>query len=297
MAPIAITTSLTSPPGLPLKQSALASQTKDQGIALDQDGSSTPYSTTSTAVSESGEDKFSKTAYPSPLSSPKVTLNEILPKVEHGSPDYYSRLLSSSAPTPATRSGTTVYGSAIDVLEALAVKYSESVWVYDDAIQVGFGSRLPSWNLPSVHSVQTRQGAGMELAGYARKSTGRLSVFATTATLPYLLPNLKSIEGNVVIHLGTTEPDADLALEDSLSGEIIRSLSGLPEGWETIFSSLDTVDSAAGIYARESKTIHVVESTAAAREVSFYTFPAPSTGSIDDFSISNASASEVVPDD
>lgn len=215
MAPIAITPSLTSPPGLPVKKSALASQTKDQGVGLDQDGSSTPYSATSTAVSENGE-LLTKGGSPPALSSPKVTLDNVLPKVEPGSPDYYTHLLSSSSPSPSTRSGSTVYGSAIDVLEALAVKHSESVWVYDDAVQVGFGSRLSSWNLPSVHSVQTRQGAGMELAGYARKSSGRLSVFATTSTLPYLLPNLKSIEGNVVIHVGTTEPKSTWLLTTRL---------------------------------------------------------------------------------
>ncbi|ORX37683.1 hypothetical protein BD324DRAFT_641823 [Kockovaella imperatae] len=293
MAPIALTSSLTSPPGLPVKKSPVAAATKNQGISLE--GDSTPYSATSTAVSEDGDDKHVKVAPPSPGSSPRETIDESLPRIEPGQPDYYTRLLASSAPVPSTKAGTVVYGSAIQVLEALAAKHSDSVWVYDDAAQVGFGLTLSSWNLASVHSVQTRQGAGLELAGYARKSKSdaRLSVFATTATLSYLLPNLSLIQGNVVVHLATTEAKEDLTLGDSLSGEIVKALSGLPEEWDTVFSSFDTVEVAGKIYGREGKIIHVVESAHSAREIASYTFPAPSTGTIGDFTLSNPSASEI----
>ena len=297
MAPTAIPSSLTSPPGVPLKKSQIDTQFADRGLGMDQDGSSTPYSATSTAVSENGgDDKLWKSSSVlSPTENPHVALEESL-ELEPLTPnsEYYSALLASSAPTPRTKVGTTVYGSAIDVLEALAVKHSESVWVYDDAAQVGFGSRLSNWPYAKIHSVQSRQGAGLELAGYSRKSNGRLSVFASTSTLPHLLPNVETIQGNVVVHLATTAPNDDLALGDSLDIEAMKSLAGLSQDWEVVFSSFDAVDTASKVYGREGKFIHVVESTCSARETTSYTFPGPSAESLDDFTITSVASSDVI---
>ena len=265
---------------------------------MDEDGSSTPYSTTSTAVSENGGDeKFLASPKQAPLTKTipnpeEEIVKASIPKVRYGEGDYYSQLIASSAPKPSTKAGTTVYGSGIAVLEALAVKHSESVWVYDDASAVGFGSRLTSWKDARIHPVQTRQGAGLELAGYTSRSTGRISVFASTSTLPYLLSSLDRIKGDIVINLATTSTSDSLQLEDSLAGQL-KSLVNLPEEWKVVFSSRHAVDNAATIYASGGKVIHVVESTYAAREVTSYVFPSPVSEEIQDFEIVNGDAQEI----
>ena len=262
---------------------------------MDQDGSSTPYSTTSTAVSESGDDKLAKSITSVSVDSHAAVEEALEPLPAVPNSEYYASLLASSAPTPTSKVGQTVYGTAIEVLESLAVKHSESVWIYDDAAQVGFGQRLSTWPYAKIHSLQSREGAGLELAGYSTKSNARLSVFASTSTLPYLLPNLDAIQGNVVIHLATTAPNDDLVLGDSLDAQTIKSLTGLSDEWEVVFSSYDTVDTAAKVYGREGKVIHIVESTNSARETTSYTFPAPNANAIKDLTLSDAgSSSEII---
>jgi sulfite reductase (NADPH) flavoprotein alpha-component len=284
MAPVAITSQFTSPPGVPLKKSQIAAINQDNGVSLD--GSSTPYSTTSTAVSESGSHEHAA----------KVLVEESLPKVRVGEENYYTHLIGSSAPVQGTKPGSTVYGSAIDVLEAFAVQNSEAVWVYDDAEAVGFGSRLAGWTgaKGKVFQVQTREGAGLELAGYSAKATGQVAVFATTATLPYLADSLSAIQGDIVIHLATTAAADSLELKDSLfDADVLKTLTNVPEGWEVIFSAQDTVETAAKLYGEGRKVIHVVESTHLARETSSYTFPSISSASVDDLTLVNADATEV----
>lgn len=284
MAPVALTSSLTSPPGVPIKKSQVSAANLDNGVSLD--GSSTPYSTSSTAVSENGSHDHAA----------KVLVEESLPKVRVGEENYYTHLIASSAPLASSKPGSTVFGSAIEVVEAFAVQNSEAVWVYDDAEAVGFGARLGSWGKSTVHKVQTRQGAGLELAGYSSKNNGgKVSVFATTATLPYLADSLAAIKGEIVIHLATTAAAGSLELKDSLfEAGIIKTLANVPEGWEVVFSSKDTVEAAARIYGGEAKkVIHVVESTHLAREVSSYTFPSPSASSVGDLKITNGDANEI----
>jgi sulfite reductase (NADPH) flavoprotein alpha-component len=278
MSPIALTSSLTSPPGVPVQKSQIAAANLYNSLTLD--GTETPYSTTSTAVSEY-EGKSTGTASPilrSPTSAAKALVDAALPSSRTVDGNYFSNLLASSAPVPSTKAGATVYGSAIDVLEAFAVQQSKATWVYDDAVEVGFGRRVESFGgLP----VQTRQGAGLELAGYAAKSTGKISVFATTSTLSSLLPSLASISGDITVHLATTAPSDSLELTDSLYAPgVIKSLASI-DNWEVVFSSGDEiVSNAAKLYGREGKVIHVVESTHAGREVSSYTFPSVRAGDI-----------------
>ena len=285
MAPIAITTSLTSPPGVPLKKSQIAAANLDNGVSLD--GSSTPYSASSTAVSESGSTH---------THAAKVLIEESLPRVPKvGEENYFTHLIASSSPVAGTKAGSTVFGSAIEVIEALAVQHSEAVWVYDDAAAVGFGSRLQSWENKKVFNVQTREGAGLELAGYSTKANGTISVFASTQTLPYLAESLDAIKGSVVIHLASTAPQESLELADSLfAAGVVKTLASVPAPWEVVFSANNAVETASTLYAgADRKVIHVVESTHLGREVSAYTFPAPSAASLDDFEQVNAGATEV----
>lgn len=291
MAPVAITSSLTSPPGPPAKKNQ-AGIVANSGVALDSEGDSTPYSATSTAVSESGDAQ--KT-----LVDDSLTASRSSPS-DHG---YSTNLIASSSAVPTTKAGTTTFGSAIEVLEALAVQHSQAVWIYDDASEVGFGRRALRWaeegveGSEKIFALQTRSGAGLELAGYANKSTssGKISVFATLATLPYLLPSLDAIKGDIVIHLATTTPSATLEFTDSLSVPgVLKSLTNLPSGWNVVFSAgADIVDSASKIYGSSGKVIQVVESTYSGREVTSFKFPSTLSSEISGFEYTNKDAQDI----
>nr|ODN74308.1 sulfite reductase (NADPH) flavoprotein alpha-component [Cryptococcus depauperatus CBS 7841] len=301
MAPIALTANLGSPPPFPAKKSQFAQVSVNAGLNLDADGASTPYSTTSTAVSEYDvKGKELKAASSVGFAEPRV--ESAIPSITHSPQDdgYYSNLIASSLPTSATKPGTTVFGSAIGVLEALALKHSESVWVYDDASLVGFGQRLEKSGSKKVHQLQTREGAGLELAGYSTKTNGKTSVFASVSTLPYLSSNLDQLEGDVIVHLATTSVKDSLEFVDALSTPgVIKALASLPEDWQVVFSSGNGIfDTAAKLYAGEPrKVVHVVESTFTGRETSSHVFPAPQSNAIADLTVYNGAASElyVVP--
>ncbi|BEJ11648.1 hypothetical protein CspHIS471_0201080 [Cutaneotrichosporon sp. HIS471] len=273
MAPVAIANSA-FPAGVLVAKTAL-------------NGSATPYSTTSTAVSEAG-DKSPKLSS-SPRAEPASLADGVT--LVPGAPGYVEQLVAANAALPSTSPGATVYASGLEVLEALAVQNSSAVWVYDDAVQVGFGSRLAAWDAQElaqvagkVHPVETREGAGLEIAGYLNKApAGKISVFASATTLPYLASNLAKIDGDVVIHIAATATGSDLELTDALAeAGVLKALTQLPEEWDVIFSAgADVIATGAHLYGEQGKVVHVIESTYAAREVQSYKFP--SAGAFDEF--------------
>jgi sulfite reductase (NADPH) flavoprotein alpha-component len=271
MAPVALSSELTSPPGVPLKDSQTTASNKDTGISLDAEGASTPYSTTTNAVSQSSASN----------PSPSDTVANALPSAQAQpiNESCFKTLLSASSPSLDTKAGATVFGSALSVVEAIAVKESESVWVYDDAREVGFGGNAIKWSSEekgkgNVFQAQVREGAGLELAGYKKGKEGLLSVFTTTRSLGGLMRALEGVEGDLVINVATTVPGEELALRDSLfDAGVVAGLAGL-EGWEVVFSSSgNVVASTAGVYAKKGKSINVIESTYSAREISSYKYP------------------------
>lgn len=272
MAPVAIST-----PAIPAGVAAAKAALVSEGVA-------TPYSSTSTAVSEAGD----KSQIGSPKAEP-TSLAEGVPLVP-GQAGYIDALIVANAALPTTAPGATVYATGLEILEALAVQNSSAVWVYDDAVEVGFGTRLAGWDAAEVegaagkiHPVETREGAGLEIAGYAKKAEGKISVFASATTLPYLASNLAAIDGDVVLHVAATATGADLELTDALAeAGVIKALTQLPEEWDVVFSSgADVVSTAASLYGASGKVIHVVESTYSARETTSYKFP--SAGAFDEF--------------
>ncbi|WVR08051.1 hypothetical protein IAU60_005097 [Kwoniella sp. DSM 27419] len=285
MSPTVLTTSLTSGSYVPAEKSQIASMKKDAGLNLDADGSSTPYSATSTAVSEAG-DKSPKGKSPLANAVAKAFVDSNLPAAVPNPTDsgYYANLIASSLPTPATKAGTTVFATGVDVLEAFAVKHSESVWVFDDAVEVGFGARIASFDSGKVHQLQTREGAGLELAGYAKKQSGKFSVFASLKTLPYLLPSLERIEGDFIVHLSTVITTDSLELVDGLyTPGVMKNLTSVPQGWEVVFSLSGEALAAttAKLYGGEArKVIHVVSCSQWSREHQALTFPAPEQADI-----------------
>ncbi|GMK56211.1 hypothetical protein CspeluHIS016_0300510 [Cutaneotrichosporon spelunceum] len=281
MAPVALANSAAAPAGVLAAKAAF-------------NGSATPYSTTSTAVSEAG-DKSPKLSA-SPRAEPASLADGVT--VIPGAPGYVDHLVAANAALPSTAPGATVYASGLEVLEALAVQNSSAVWVYDDAVQVGFGNRLAAWDAEElteaagkVHPVETRDGAGLEIAGYLNKAPhGKISVFASAITLPYLASNLAKIEGDVLIHVATTTTGADLELTDALAeAGVLKALTQLPEEWDVIFSAgADVAATAAHLYGQQGKVVHVIESTYAAREIQSYKFP--SAGAFDEFVVLGDSA-------
>jgi len=286
MAPIALTSSLTSPPGVPIKKSQIAEANTNLGISLDSEGPTSPLSTGSHPISQTT------------AQSSQAIVDDNLPssKLSPGDKDYFQSIIASSLPNPSTKVGSTVYGSTIDVIQALAVKHSSSIWVYDDAIQVGFGRRLSEWDTGKVNFVQTREGAGQELAGFASKTQGKISVFASTTTLPYLLSSLSAIQADIIIHLATTTTSPELDLVDSLfTPGTLKTLTSVPEGWEVVFSSGKTAaETSAKLYGSSGRFINVVESTFSGREITSIKFPATS-GSAPGFSFEAGEKVTIVP--
>ncbi|EJT52183.1 sulfite reductase (NADPH) [Trichosporon asahii var. asahii CBS 8904] len=237
MAPVAVSSPAPAPAVSPVDLKKVAAATN---------GTATPYSATSTAVSENGD----KTLYP-------------------GQPGYIDSLVSAQSVVPSTRPGALVYASALEITEVIAFQKSSAVWVYDDALAIGFGTRLPEFEgKTAVYTVQSREGAGQELAGYAKKAQGKISVFASASTLPYLAPQLAQIEGDVIIHIAATEPGADLELGDALAVPgVIKALTQLPEEWRVTFANDPTA-----LYAQSGKVVNVIESTYAGRETTAYKF-------------------------
>lgn len=206
-----------------------------------------------------------------------------------GNADYFDQVLSGSAVHPKSRAGDKVASSAIDVVELLALQNSESVWVFDDAKQVGFGAKLLGWaedgnndlEGTEVVELQTRAGAGSGLAGFlggrkAGAAKGVTTVIATTATLPLLLPVLDALpsdtQGKIIIHLATTTiPSPSLCFTDSLD-LVVPQLPSIPlDKFSILFSSTPAgiAQTAASAYSKhnERNVIHILESTYAGRQI------------------------------
>lgn len=275
MPSVVLSSSLTSPPGQPIKAGSAAG------------GTETPLSTTETVVA-------------SPVDSPKIAKGEVVKDAA-----YFAQLLASSEPSHRTKAGVQVFCSALQVVEAVSVKESETVWVFDSALQVGLGQKAVDVDAKDtkVFSLQTRLGAGSALSGYmSTKPTSVASVFATSTTLSYLLPALATLPtdpaSKVVIQLATTSPrDGTLEFADSFAETLplLERVAGL--GFDILFSATaqDAIDNAQRAYASEGHVLHVFESTQAAREVGAFTFPSAAVADVADFTYHGpADASSVV---
>lgn len=229
--------------------------------------------------------------------------------------DYFSGLIAGNGlRIKSSTSGEKVFSTAQEVVEWVGWKKSKGgVWVFDDAEAVGVGRRTVKWAeeedevAVEVNQVQTREGAGSGLVGYLNgkiatspsdNSTQEIiTLYATTTTLPLLLPALaqfpsSSLTGvKIVIHLATTSIDpSTLVFKDSFAEVVtlLPSISG--EKFEVVFSSTsdDIVETAAKLYgatSSEKHVVHVYESTYAARQVQAFTLPSLEAGSADSTAI------------
>lgn len=199
---------------------------------------------------------------------------------------YFERVLKAQAVTPlVNKTGKVVYGSAAQVVEALALENSNKVVVFDDAKEIGLGLDTVSWSdanddkpLAEVLEFQTRAGAGTALLGLLDNTSDSrvVTVFATTTTLPLLLPALTSVKKNdkIVIHVATTKIDSELKFTDDFAA-VGQYLAAIPQEFAVKFSSTpeDIVKTAIDTLASEGSVVHFFESTYAGRQVKDFVYP------------------------
>ncbi|KAJ9119365.1 hypothetical protein QFC24_005836 [Naganishia onofrii] len=205
---------------------------------------------------------------------------------------YFQRILHSQGVNPLAskkKTGQTVYASAIQIVESLALEHSATVVVFDDAKAVGFGSDVVAWSdldeqekLAKVLEYQTRAGAGTALVGLLASQAPStadktISVFATTTTLPLLLPALAAAPNGVklVVHVATTELDANLSFTDSFASVVPHLASLSTEKYPIHFSATPSaiINTSAALLSSNKSAIHFIESTFAGRQVSDFVYP------------------------
>lgn len=200
---------------------------------------------------------------------------------------YFERVLKAQAVTPLVKkTGKVVYGSPVQVVESLALENSRKVVVFDDAKEIGVGLDTVSWSeandgdkpLAEVLEFQTRAGAGTALLGLLDNSadTGVVTVFATTTTLPLLLPALVNVkEGTkIILNVATTKINDDLQFTDDFSS-VVQYLAAIPHGFAVKFSSTpeEIVNTAVDALAGQGSVVHFFESTYAGRQVKDFVYP------------------------
>lgn len=205
---------------------------------------------------------------------------------------YFEHLLRAQGVNPLGSKKKTqqaVYASAVQVVESLAIENSSTVVVFDDAREVGFGANVVAWSdndkpeLADVLEFQTRAGAGTALVGLLanKPDSGVISVFATTTTLPLLLPALASLQLNgtkVIVNVATTRIDEQLAFVDDF-GAVVGHLASIPDTFAIQFSATpkDIVAATASALSKANTTsvVHFIESTYAGRQIQDITYPDP----------------------
>ncbi|OSX59275.1 hypothetical protein POSPLADRAFT_1067116 [Postia placenta MAD-698-R-SB12] len=193
----------------------------------------------------------------------------------------------SGVSTPISSTTTLSLVSASTVIEFIASRSttSSSVFVYDVAEQVGFGTLTKSWagassnEVASVVSLQTRAGAGLSLVGRLSQGTSKdagavLTAYTTPSGLAAMVQSLSFLpaptpSSRLIIQVPTVTPVGDsFALSPTLAS-FTPALAILPETFSVILSATpqEAVDLAAVSYrATDSHVIHLFDHHSSARE-------------------------------
>lgn len=178
--------------------------------------------------------------------------------------------------------------SASTAVEFIASRSSSSssVFIYDVAEHIGFGTFTEEWagssqDVASVVSLQTRAGAGLSLVGRLSQGTSKdttngavLTAYTTPSglgmmvqSLSYLPPSTPS--GRLVIQVPAVTPVGEsFALSPTLA-PLTPALAILPETFAVLLSATprETVDFAALSYKlTDTHVIHIFDHHGAARE-------------------------------
>ncbi|KAJ7068144.1 assimilatory sulfite reductase [Mycena amicta] len=176
-----------------------------------------------------------------------------------------------SSPTLTPKPFEHIYGnprvSASAAVEFLASRpnTSSAVYVYDVAVQVGFGTLTKEWsksqNAAPVVDLQTRSGAGLTLVGRLSQGTSRdngsvITAYTTPAGLALMAPSLS--------YLPTATPTSRLVIQVptvASVGETFALSSSLSS-----LAAVEAVDFAHISYRLEAHVVHLFDHYNVARE-------------------------------
>jgi sulfite reductase (NADPH) flavoprotein alpha-component len=195
---------------------------------------------------------------------------------------------------PSAAPGDCVASSASEIIESLAVRHSNGIYLYDTALQHGVGALAKLWKqkhteAPHVVEAQTRSGAGLSLVGRLSEGTSvegsRLSFILTAFTTPdglaEMLPALSTLPpatttSRVVVGVPAVSAVGDsFALSPTLA-PVVSMLPTFSEHWVVIASATpqESADMASIAYATTgSHVIHFFDHFAGARELRKLTYP------------------------
>src|SRR5258708_4131632 len=192
-----------------------------------------------------------------------------------------------------------VVASAAEVVESIAVRSSSVIYAYDVATRFGLGelakvAKKTQGNSPTVVEMQTRDGAGLLLAGRLSEGTssegsqasfvltafttphGLLKMAPAIASFPSAFPSERAVFN--VPALGSVE--SSMSLYPSLE-QLAVILPILPEQFTIILSSSpqEVADMASAAYSiTDSHVIHVFnyyDMPLELRELSYHVVPQP----------------------
>ncbi|KZT20774.1 assimilatory sulfite reductase [Neolentinus lepideus HHB14362 ss-1] len=186
---------------------------------------------------------------------------------------------------------------ASNIIESIASRASSSstVFIYDLAEQVGFGTLTKSWagvssETANVVSLQTRSGAGLSLVGRlsqglgSSKDVARLGTLTAYTTPSGLSPMAQALlclpkpsaNGRLVVQVPAVTPTGESFTFSPTLAPLAPALSLLPESFAVLLSATpqESVDLAALSYKLQSShVIHIFDHHSSAREIGSATAP------------------------
>ncbi|TFK55839.1 assimilatory sulfite reductase [Heliocybe sulcata] len=180
---------------------------------------------------------------------------------------------------------------ASNIIESIASRTSSSstVFIYDLAEQVGFGTLTKSWanegsGTANVVSLQTRSGAGLSLVGRLSQGLGSskdaarlgtLTAYTTPSGLASMAQALSylpkpSANGRVVLQVPAVTPAGESFTFSPTLAPLAPAIPVLPESFTVLLSATpqESVDLAALSYKLPSShVIHIFDHHSSAREI------------------------------
>ncbi|KDQ64705.1 hypothetical protein JAAARDRAFT_28350 [Jaapia argillacea MUCL 33604] len=185
---------------------------------------------------------------------------------------------------------------ASNVIELISSQSTSTVFLYDLAEQVGFGSLTKSWadsrrdGTAPVVSLQTRSGAGLGLVGRLSQGTSKdaakgaiLTAYTTPTGLAAMAQSLAylppaSSSSRLVIQVPTVTPVGDTFAFSPTLASLSPALALLPDSFTILLSatSQESVDMAFLSYRLpDSHVIHLFDHHSSSREIGHALAPYP----------------------
>lgn len=230
-----------------------------------------------------------------------------------------SSTVASASPSPPTKTAALplseklvkkppVPASAVIEFLVSRSQLSSTVFVYDLAEQAGFGSLTKSWasttpDAAPVISLQTRDGAGLGLAGRLSQGTSKdaangavLTAYTTPTGLSAMAQSLSYLppaqaDSRLVLQVPTVTPVGESFEISPTLASLAPALSIIPSDFTIVFSCTpqESVDLAALAYkVPGSHFIHLFDYHSSAREVGHSITPPPASDVVAELSLEKA---------